>query len=73
MPNKLHTKNINGNLHEAATWINKMGWADKLVTMDSNGFNTVAVFRMPAHEVYKIRNEDPSYVSAPNHDDPPRS
>lgn len=66
---KLHTENIGGNLHEAATNINKMGWADYVLSMSFNGGNyTVAVFRMPIEMVHKIRKDKCSYVSDPHHD-----
>lgn len=68
-PMKLHTETIGGNLHEAATFINKMGWADKLVTMNFSGNYTVAVFLMTREEVHLIRANNRSYVAPFDHDD----
>lgn len=67
---KLHTVNIGGNLHDAATAINRWGWAEYLIHLDSvSGYNTIAVFRMPAEKVNQIRADMPSYVADPHHDD----
>lgn len=67
---KLHTVNIAGNLHDAARAINRWGWAEYVLTLEStSGFNTVAVFRMPAAKVYEIREGNPAYTANPHHDD----
>lgn len=67
---KLHTVNIGGNLHDAATAINRWGWAEYLIHLDAvSGYNTIAVFRMPADKVNQIRADMPSYVADPHHDD----
>jgi len=67
---KLHTENVPGNLHEAATWINKQGWAEYVVVMHYvNSSTTVAVFKMPNAMVYKIRANKPGYIPDPHHDD----
>lgn len=66
---KLHTMNIGGNLHEAATAINKWGLAEYLIHLDYMNGMTVAVFRMPANKVYEIRTNSPSYAADPHHDD----
>lgn len=66
---KLHTMNIGGNLHEAATAINKWGLAEYVIHLDYSGGITVAVFRMPANKVYEIRTNSPSYAADPHHDD----
>lgn len=68
---KLHTENYGGNLHETATWVNKAGLAEYVLVMSSSGYSTQVVFRMPAELVYKLREERPSYVGGPHHDDPP--
>ena len=67
---KIYTENIPGNLHRAATIINKRGWAEHLVQMESNGGQyTVAVFKMPSAYVYEIRGRDPSFAGDIHHDD----
>ncbi len=66
---KIHTTHINGNKHDAATYINKMGWADYLIEMEKSGYYTIIVFRMPTELVHKIREEDISFVSEVDHDD----
>lgn len=69
---KLHTENVPGNLHEAATWINEKGWADYVVVMRYiNTSTTIVVFKMPNAMVYKIRANDPSYIGDIHHDDEP--
>lgn len=68
---KLHTENLPGNIHQSATFINKQGWADYVISMDFSGGNyTIVVFCMPDEMVYKIRELDKSYTSDPHHDDP---
>ncbi len=68
---KLHTENIGGNIHKAATFINKMGWAEYLISLYLNGGSySTAVFRMPDEMVWKIREEDRRYASDSHHDDP---
>lgn len=67
---KLHTENIGGNLHEAATKINKLGWAEYVIAMDYSGNYTVCVFKMPSYLVKNIRMASPSYAADPSHDDP---
>jgi len=66
---KIHTENISGNLHAAAVWINKQGWAEYLVHMEFSTSYTVAVFKMPAHMVHMIRAKSASYAAEPDHDD----
>lgn len=66
---KLHTENIGGNLHQAAVWINRQGWAAYVLQMEYTGGSTIAAFKMPKELVHSIRTEKPSYVPAPNHDD----
>jgi hypothetical protein len=66
---KLHTENIPGNLHMAATTINEWGWAEYVVALDRSGNYTIAVFKMPAEFVKKIRANSPSYTADPSHDD----
>lgn len=67
---KLHTQNFAGNLHEAATTINRWGWAEYLIHLESvSGHSTIAVFKMPAGKVHEIRALDPAYVADPHHDD----
>jgi len=68
---KLHTANYGGNLHETAVAINKQGWAEYVVVMQSSGMSTQVVFKMPAHMVYAIREQSPSYANDPHHDDVP--
>lgn len=67
---KLHSVNIGGNLHVASGVINKWGWAEYLIHLESvSGYNTIAIFRMPAEKVHQIRTDDRSYVADPHHDD----
>lgn len=67
---KLHSVNIAGNLHDAATAINTWGWAEYLHTLSYVGdYNTIAVFRMPAEKVYELRAQSASYVADVRHDD----
>lgn len=67
---KLHVETIPGNLFFAATTINQWGWAEYLVAMDyTPGGSTQAVFKMPAAKVHEIRENNPSYISDPHHDD----
>jgi len=67
---KLHTQNFGGNLHEAATTINRWGWAEYLIHLESvSSGNTIAVFKMPAGKVHEIRASTASYVADPHHDD----
>lgn len=67
---KLHSVNIGGNLHAATGAINRWGWAEYLVHLDSvSGSNTIAIFRMPAQKVWDIRENDPSFIADPHHDD----
>lgn len=67
---KLHTQNFGGNLHEAATTINRWGWAEYLIHLESvSGHSTIAVFKMPAGKVHEIRASTASYVADPHHDD----
>ena len=70
---KLHTENIGGNLHSAATYINRQGWADYVIHMDSVRYNTIVVFKMPDELVWKIRGENKSPDYDPHHDDPRKS
>jgi hypothetical protein len=67
---KLHTENYGDNLHATANAINKKGWGEYVVVMQSNGMSTQVVFKMPAEMVYKIRKENRSYCMDPHHDDP---
>lgn len=69
MQTKLHTENIGGNLHQAATVINKWGWAEYVVTLDYSGGTTVAVFKMPAEKVHEIRENSPYFNTDPHYDD----
>lgn len=66
---KLHTETLNGNLFDASTIINKRGWANYLVTLQSSGMYTIAVFIMPDEMVYEIRRRNQSFVSDVHHDD----
>lgn len=67
---KLHTENIAGNLHQAASIINQWGWAEYVIGLDCpTGSTTIAVFKMPAAKVHEIRNSKPSYWADPHHDD----
>lgn len=67
---KLHTETFGGNVHESATLVNKLGWAEYLVSLEFNGGNySTAVFLMPAEMVYKLRSDRKTYVSDPHHDD----
>jgi len=69
MADKIHTENIPGNLHEAATWINRRGWASNLITMHFNGGHyTVAVFRFHEIELHRIRHDNPSFMEDPAFD-----
>lgn len=68
-PAKIHTENICGNLHSAAVWINKQGWAEYLLQMEFSGGSTLAVFRMPAELVHDIRAKSAAYIPESNHDD----
>jgi hypothetical protein len=67
---KLHTENVPGNLHAAASTVNKWGWADYVVAMDFSTGYTVVVFRMPDELVWDIRRNSQSYAADPHHDDP---
>lgn len=60
---KIHTEVLGGNAYDATGFINKMGWAKYLLSLDSSGRSAVAVFRMPAEMVYEIREKA-------NYDDP---
>lgn len=53
----LHSETIVGNTHQAIRYINKRGWADYVISLHTTGFNTVAVYRMPAGMVIKAREE----------------
>lgn len=66
----LHTANYHGNVHEAATSINKQGYAEYVLSMSYSSMNTIVVFLMPAELVYKIRSESRSYANRPDHDFP---
>lgn len=66
---KLHTENISGNLHEAANYINKKGWADYVIHMSCRSYATQVVFKMPKELVWKIRKEDRCYTGDIHHDD----
>ncbi len=66
---KLHTENFGGNLHATAVAINKRGWAEYVVVLQSNPSGTVAVFRMPDDMVHDIRRLTPSYQDDVHHDD----
>ena len=67
---KIHTETMCGNVHEAATTVNKRGWGEYLVSLEFTSVNySTAIFKMPDEMVYKIRKEQISYVSDPHHDD----
>lgn len=66
---KLHTENMNGNLHQVAEIINKFGWADYVVTMYPVSLMTVVVFKMPDDIVHTIRQNSRSYIGDPHCDD----
>ncbi len=68
-PAKIHTENIPGNMHQAAIWINKQGWAEYLMQMEFSGSTTVAVFKMPAKMVRDIHAKNDAYIAKPGHDD----
>lgn len=65
---KLHTVNITGNLHLAASTVNSWGWAEWLVAMHfaPNENTTIAVFKMPAAKVHELRAE---WADDPHFDD----
>jgi len=68
--NKLHVTHCAGNLYDAATFINKMGWADYVVSMEclfSN--NTIIVLRMPREMVHQIRRNDKGFIADADFDD----
>ncbi len=69
---KIHVDMIGGNLYDSATYINKMGWAEYLVSMscDAPYQYTIVVLRMPRSMVHKIRRESRSYIANVDHDDP---
>ncbi len=69
--NKLHTETIPGNLHQAAVWINKRGWAEYLFSLEytPGSPSSTGVFKMPARLVHEIRRANPCYVADPHHDD----
>lgn len=67
---KLHTETYSGNLHQAATAINKQGLAEYVIVMDFTDLYTVVVFKMPDELVYKLREENRNYAAHPHHDDP---
>jgi len=67
---KLYVTRCPGNLYDAATFINKMNWADYVISMDcimSN--NTIIVLRMPTKMVHQLRRDDKGFVAEVNHDD----
>ena len=66
---KIHTENIPGNLHSAAVWINRQGWADYLVAAETSGLYTVVMFRMPAKLVHRVRAAQRSIVENLHFDD----
>jgi hypothetical protein len=67
---KIYTEVMGGNVHESAITINKLGLAKFLMSLTFNGGNySTAVFKMPAHMVWKLRKDKPSYVGDPHHDD----
>ncbi len=68
---KLYTHNLGGNIHEAARWVNKRGWAEYLLAIEGiSGNHTMCVFRMPLEMVNKIREEGNHFDI--NEDDPPK-
>jgi len=67
---KIHVELVGGNFHSAATFLNKMGYAEYLIQMEGVGNYTHCVLKMPAELVKKIRSESRSYTSDPSHDDP---
>jgi len=67
---KIHTEVMGGNAHESAHTINKLGLAKFLLSLSFNGGSySTAVFKMPAHMVWKLREEKPSFDGDPHHDD----
>ena len=66
---KLHTENVPGNLHQAASSINRRGLAEFVIAMDCSGSGTVVVFKMPSAMVNRIRKGTKSYIVDACHDD----
>lgn len=58
----LYTMNFSGNVHQASQAINGLGLAERLLQISSDGYNSVAVFRMTTDEVRKERKSCPFYV-----------
>lgn len=52
---QLVTENIPGNLHAAASYINKFGLADYVIALDYSGRATIAVYRVPAKLAPRLR------------------
>lgn len=68
--NKLHSMNWGGNWHSLATYLNKKGWANYLVSVsDATSSGCVVLLRMPASLVWEIRENDRAYISDPHGDD----
>lgn len=66
--NKIRVEHVQGNLYDAATFVNKMGWADYVVSMEYSHQSTGIVMRMPTAVVHDLRRASRSYVSDVNHD-----
>jgi predicted phosphoadenosine phosphosulfate sulfurtransferase len=67
---KLYTETLGGNVHEAAQTINKLGLAKFVVSLSFNGGNySTALFRMPAHMVWELRKNKPSFDADVHFDD----
>lgn len=70
---KIYTENVPGNTHAAAHYVNKRGWAEYLLQMETSGNYTICVFRMPTERVNAVRLERGWVGSTPvDFDDPPR-
>lgn len=52
---QLVTTNFAGNLHVSAGTINEMGLADYVLAMESTGYNTIVVFRVPDNDAPHLR------------------
>ena len=68
---KIYTHNIDSNVHVAARWINKRGWAEYLIDFDSvSADHTICILKMPLEMVNRIRTEmNYGHVAE---DDPPK-
>lgn len=55
--NVLYSENLPGNLHDAATIINKIGLADYVIHLESSGYNSIVVYRLPPELRNKLWRE----------------